>query len=159
MPVLDAVQTFAGITNENEFYSHHYLAEVFKGDIKARLDAWEAAETLAQGNEVDETARDRHRGPHRRLQAWAQKWFALRSQMQRAGDAAERWRLFLHSAAVGQHQRADAQKMREMRIVKRLNQRDIVQPTEQFVHDASHVGIEMDGKDDRHIRSRRGGRR
>lgn len=94
MPVLDAVQTFAGITNENEFYSHHYLAEVFKGDIKARLDAWEAAETLAQGNEVDETARDRHRAPHKRLQAWAQKWFALRSQLPRAGDAAERWRLF-----------------------------------------------------------------
>ncbi len=94
MPVLDAVQTFAGITNENEFYSHHYLAEVFKGDIKARLDAWEAAETSAQANEADETARDRHRAPHKRLQAWAQKWFALRSQMQRAGDPAERWRLF-----------------------------------------------------------------
>ena len=94
MPVLDAVQTFAGITNENEFYSHHYLAEVFKGDIKARLDAWEAAETSAQANAADETARDRHRAPHKRLQAWAQKWFALRSQMQRAGDPAERWRLF-----------------------------------------------------------------
>ncbi len=26
MPVLEAVQTFVGITNENEFYSHHYLA-------------------------------------------------------------------------------------------------------------------------------------
>ena len=44
MPVLEAVHTFAGIANENEFYSHHYLAEVFKGDIKARLDAWEASE-------------------------------------------------------------------------------------------------------------------
>jgi len=22
------------------FYSYHYLAEVFRGDIKARLDAW-----------------------------------------------------------------------------------------------------------------------
>ena len=40
MTILDTVQTFAGITNENEFYSHHYLAEVFKGDIKARIDAW-----------------------------------------------------------------------------------------------------------------------
>lgn len=40
MPVTDAVQSFAGIANENEFYSHHYLAEVFKGDIKARLDGW-----------------------------------------------------------------------------------------------------------------------
>ena len=43
MPVTQAVQTFAGIANENEFYSHHYLAEVFKGDIQARLEGWEAA--------------------------------------------------------------------------------------------------------------------
>ena len=42
MPILDAVQTFVGITNENEFYSHHYSAEVFKGDIKDRLNNWEA---------------------------------------------------------------------------------------------------------------------
>jgi hypothetical protein len=49
MPVLDAVQTFAGIANENEFYSHHYLAAVFKGDIKAKLDAWEATETEHPG--------------------------------------------------------------------------------------------------------------
>lgn len=90
MPVLDAVQTFAGITSENEFYSHHYLAEVFKGDIKARLDAWEAAES----SQTDEAGDERHRAPHKRLQAWAQKWFALRSQVQRAGEAAERWRLF-----------------------------------------------------------------
>ncbi|WP_026687880.1 class I SAM-dependent DNA methyltransferase [Azovibrio restrictus] len=90
MPVLEAVQTFAGITNENEFYSHHYLAEVFKGDIKARLDAWEAAES----SQTEDAEDDRHRAPHKRLQSWAQKWFALRSQVQRAADPAERWRLF-----------------------------------------------------------------
>ncbi|MEN3374098.1 class I SAM-dependent DNA methyltransferase [Dechloromonas sp. ZS-1] len=90
MPVLDAVQTFAGITNENEFYSHHYLAEVFRGDIKARLDAWEAVE-VGQSTESED---ERYRAPHKRLQSWAQKWFSLRSQLQRAGDAAERWRLF-----------------------------------------------------------------
>ena len=87
MPALDAVQAFAGITNENEFYSHHYLAEVFKGDIKARLDEWEAIETAHPGD-------DSHRAPHKRLQAWAPKWFALRSQVHRAGDPLERWRLF-----------------------------------------------------------------
>ena len=79
MPVLDAVQTFAGIANENEFYSHHYLAEVFKGDIKARLDAWEAAEAEHPGEEA-------HRAPHKRLQTWAQKWFGLRGQVQRSRD-------------------------------------------------------------------------
>ena len=87
MPVLEAVQTFAGIANENEFYSHHYLAEVFKGDIKARLESWEATEAAHPGDEA-------HRAPNKRLQAWAQRWFALRSQISRARDDAERWQLF-----------------------------------------------------------------
>ena len=29
-----------GIHNENEFYSHHYLAEIFSGDIQATLERW-----------------------------------------------------------------------------------------------------------------------
>lgn len=92
MPVLDAVQTFAGITNENEFYSHHYLAEVFKGDIKARLEAWEAAEAQHPGDEA-------HRAPHKRLQAWAQRWFSLRGQVQRGRDEHERWQAFMQIQA------------------------------------------------------------
>ncbi len=87
MPVLDAVQTFAGISNENEFYSHHYLAEVFKGDIKTRLDAWETEEAEHPGDET-------HRSPYKRLQVWSQKWFSLHSQIQRAGDDKQRWLLF-----------------------------------------------------------------
>lgn len=76
MAALDAVQTFAGISNENEFYSHHYLAEVFKGDIKAQLDAWEASEaTQAAGEEVTESGT--RRAPHRQLHTWARQWFAL----------------------------------------------------------------------------------
>lgn len=92
MPVLEAVQTFAGITNENEFYSHHYLAEVFKGDIKARLDAWDAEEAQHPGD-------DGHRAPYKRLQGWAQRWFALRGQVQRGADAHERWRHFVQLQA------------------------------------------------------------
>ena len=91
MPVLDAVQTFAGIANENEFYSHHYLAEVFKGDIKAKLDAWEAAEADHPSAAADH---EQHRAPHKRLQAWAQKWFALRGQINRAKDDAAKLALF-----------------------------------------------------------------
>ena len=30
----------AGIHNENEFYSHHYVAEIFAGDIQATLERW-----------------------------------------------------------------------------------------------------------------------
>lgn len=88
MPVLEAVQTFAGITNENEFYSHHYLAEVFKGDIKDRLEAWDAQEAQHPGD-------DAHRAPQKRLQAWAQRWFALRGQVQRGKDEHERWQAFM----------------------------------------------------------------
>ena len=88
MPVLDAVQTFAGISNDNEFYSHHYLAEVFRGDIKTRIDAWEAEEDA-------DASDDAHRAPPKRLQSWAQKWFALRGQINRAKDDADKWRLFV----------------------------------------------------------------
>ena len=88
MPVLDAVQTFAGISNDNEFYSHHYLAEVFRGDIKTRIDAWDADEAAHTGDEA-------HRAPPKRLQSWAQKWFAMRGQINRAKDDADKWRLFV----------------------------------------------------------------
>jgi len=92
MPVLDAVQTFPGIENENEFYSHHYLAEVFKGDIKARLQAWDEDEKAHPGD-------DSHRAPFKRLQGWAQRWFTLRERLDRiapSSDTAQqqRWALF-----------------------------------------------------------------
>ena len=87
MATLDAVDTFAGIANENEFYSHHYLAEVFKGDIKSRLEAWDAHEALHPGAENE-------RAPAKRLSAWGQKWFALRGQIGKARDDAEKWQIF-----------------------------------------------------------------
>ena len=31
---------YTGIHNENELYSHHYLAEIFSGDIQATLERW-----------------------------------------------------------------------------------------------------------------------
>lgn len=96
MPVLEAVQTFAGITNENEFYSHHYLAEVFKGDIKDRLEAWDAQEAQHPSDAPDH---EQHRAPPKRLQAWAQRWFALRGQVQRGKDEHERWQAFMQIQA------------------------------------------------------------
>lgn len=88
MRVLEAIQTFAGIANENEFYSHHYLSEVFKGDIKDRLAAWDAEEAQHPGDEA-------HRAPAKRLQGWAQRWFSLRNQVQRGKDENERWHSFV----------------------------------------------------------------
>ena len=42
--------TFTGIQNENEFYSHHYLAELFANDIQATTARWReaVAETTAR---------------------------------------------------------------------------------------------------------------
>ncbi len=37
--------TFAGIHNENEFYSHHYLSEIFTGDIKDTVKRWQEEAT------------------------------------------------------------------------------------------------------------------
>jgi hypothetical protein len=79
MPVVEAVQTFVGIDNENEFYSHHYLSEVFKGDIRERIEQWAAAE------EVDPA----QRAPYKRLASLSGQWFAWRNAGNRAGDAAE----------------------------------------------------------------------
>lgn len=88
MPVLDAVQTFAGISNENEFYSHTYLSAVFKDDIRERLAEWDAEEAQHPGDET-------HRAPYKRLQGWAQRWFALRGQVTRGRDEHDRWQLFM----------------------------------------------------------------
>ena len=65
MPVADAVQTFVGIANENEFFSHHYLAQVFRGNIKDTLDRW---------NTVEEGSHDQ-RSPVKTLAGCTKGWF------------------------------------------------------------------------------------
>ncbi|MBV0934404.1 Eco57I restriction-modification methylase domain-containing protein [Marinobacterium weihaiense] len=37
-----------GISNENEFYSEHYLSEIFRSDITERLDRWQGEEDAAR---------------------------------------------------------------------------------------------------------------
>lgn len=94
MPVADAIQTFAGIANENEFYSHHYLGEVFKGDIKARLDAWQAQEDAQQEQAQCTDGAQAFKAPPKALGSWAGKWFALRSQITKSRDPEERLKRF-----------------------------------------------------------------
>jgi hypothetical protein len=72
MSVAQTVQSFTGIANENEFYGHHYLAEVFKGDIRGLIERWEAAEDAAAGGPEAAAAR----APHKKLGGLAGKWFA-----------------------------------------------------------------------------------
>lgn len=73
MPISDTAATFSGINNENEFYSAHYLAEVFSGDIKASLDAWKTQE------ESDEN----FQAPYNRLKAIARDYFTMRERSHR----------------------------------------------------------------------------
>lgn len=70
MPVTDNAATFLGINNENEFYSAHYLAEVFKGDISEALSTWKEQE------ESDE----QYQAPYNRLKSIARDYFAMRER-------------------------------------------------------------------------------
>lgn len=80
MSVADTVSTFTGLTNENEFYSHHYLAEVFKGDIKVLIERWQAAEDEEGGTKT----------PFKQLQACCTRWFAQQASAARAKSAEDR---------------------------------------------------------------------
>ena len=80
MSVADTVSTFTGLTNENEFYSHHYLAEVFKGDINALIERWQAAEDEEGGTKT----------PFKQLQACSTRWFAQQASAARAKSAEDR---------------------------------------------------------------------
>lgn len=80
MSVADSVSTFAGLTNENEFYSHHYLAEVFKGDIKSLIEQWQAAEEAGGANKA----------PFKQLQACSARWFAQQANVVRGKSPEDR---------------------------------------------------------------------
>ncbi len=71
---------FAGISNENEFFSHHYLSELFTRDIKNTVKRWNQAE-----------GDDRERiTPHRRLRALRKTHTRLRRRYESARDPATR---------------------------------------------------------------------
>lgn len=74
MSIAQTVQSFTGITNENEFYGHHYLAEVFKGDIKNLIESWQAKEDAAA--QEDDLIRAANRSPYKKLGGLGGKWFA-----------------------------------------------------------------------------------
>ncbi|MEY2699525.1 MAG: hypothetical protein RIQ52_280, partial [Pseudomonadota bacterium] len=72
--------SFAGIENENEFYSHHYLAEVFRGDIRQLLEQWSS-----QDGDTDATTTS----PVRQLGSCASRWFNRQYSAERNRDGAE----------------------------------------------------------------------
>lgn len=100
MSVAQTIQSFAGITNENEFYGHHYLAEVFKGDIRTLIESWQAtedaaAEAIASGEAKEEIRAD-SRAPNKRLGGVGGKWFASLVSHDRLRDDAERLQSHMH---------------------------------------------------------------
>jgi len=77
----NSAQVFVGIANENEFYGHHYLSEVFKGDIRDRLNAWLAREE--ESRQADEP----WRSPQRVLAGSGGRWFREREKLRQSRDA------------------------------------------------------------------------
>ena len=71
--------TLAGIHNENEFYSHHYLAEIFAGDIQATLDRWRERAEAANA-----------RTPWAELRALAPEHLRFRRDFERERRAGQR---------------------------------------------------------------------
>jgi len=71
-----------GISNENEFYSQHYLAEIFSGDVRGVLEAW---------NQREDEAREQARSRGDKEPAWRAPWNQLnnaaRDWLQRLGEA------------------------------------------------------------------------
>jgi uncharacterized protein with HEPN domain len=104
MAVQDTAATFIGLTNDNEFFSAHYLAEVFQGDFAETVKEWEAKEETTKaagagkaeqpGDAVSEVAAGYHfTTPHRALRNLNQSYFALRHKLKTERSAAERIRL------------------------------------------------------------------
>ncbi|OJT00353.1 class I SAM-dependent DNA methyltransferase [Marinobacter nauticus] len=87
MAVQDTAATFIGLTNDNEFFSSHYLAEVFQGDFADTIKDWDAREEQAKEAEAEYTT------PHRALRNLNQGYFALRHKLKTERSAAERIRL------------------------------------------------------------------
>ena len=75
-----APAVFAGISNENEFFSHHYLSELFEGDIKETVKRWNEAEAA----DPERTA------PHKRLRALRDRHTRLLRRAEKAVDGATR---------------------------------------------------------------------
>lgn len=57
-----------GITNENEFYSDHYLNEIFSGDVKQQLDAWNQREEQSR----EKTPDNPERAPYKQFASLSQ---------------------------------------------------------------------------------------
>ncbi|HDM8139075.1 TPA: class I SAM-dependent DNA methyltransferase [Vibrio harveyi] len=98
-----------GISNENDFYSHHYLSEIFVGDIRGVLDGWQQKENEAR--EQERTEREKggnpskgYRTPFEALRSYSGEYFrqlnqhkAAKGETKRLSDQRSRWTPILNA--------------------------------------------------------------
>jgi type I restriction-modification system DNA methylase subunit len=82
MAISDNAATFLGINNENEFYSAHYLAEVFNGDIKDVIQEWQ--QRAQEDKDAERTPA--FEPPYQRLKDLGRSYFAMREQSQKESN-------------------------------------------------------------------------
>ncbi len=68
-----------GITNENEFYTHHYLSAILENDLKDVLKEWKRREE-----------EEGIRPPYGELRTFARDFFTMRSRLERERKPSER---------------------------------------------------------------------
>lgn len=80
-----------GITNENDFYSQHYLSEIFQGDVRGVIEAWQLQEDAAREQARAEGRREPDwRTPWARLSTLGRDWLQRLDEAERQRDAGER---------------------------------------------------------------------
>jgi len=89
MAVQDTAATFIGLTNDNEFFSAHYLAEVFQGDFADTIKDWDSLEEQARSDNEGQLG-NQFTTPHRGLRNLNQRYFALRHRLKTERSAEAR---------------------------------------------------------------------
>jgi hypothetical protein len=89
MAVHDTAATFIGLTNDNEFFSAHYLAEVFQGDFADTIKDWDSLEEQARSDSEGQLG-NQFTTPHRGLRNLNQRYFALRHRLKTERSAEAR---------------------------------------------------------------------
>jgi len=83
-----------GITNENEYYSHHYLSAIFEGDLKDTFTQWQEMEdayreaTKAEQQKSDPFAEQR--APWIKLRSLVAEFSRLQNQLEKDRDPKSR---------------------------------------------------------------------
>lgn len=80
-----------GISNENEFYSQHYLSEIFSGDVRGVLEAWAEQESQARETaRVNNQKEPGYRAPYTQLNSIWREVLNQLDSLQRPQSPSER---------------------------------------------------------------------